>query len=190
MWLTDEEIQAHIDAGTQERFLVAIDALYGRYEFGDAVQVTPLKADMLRVCTDEIPRRTIDRFLDFVIGVDEVPSLPAPDNWREVMRAVCLYFGTTGVFKVALLININDDRETLVTTVMPILEKLVTEAPDDRLFFSGHFLDELLDGEQPIWDATMAALDRWSVNPKTRQVVSVILMRLDEDRQARWLQTP
>ncbi len=190
MWLTDEEIQAHIDAGTQERCLIAIDALYGRMEFGDTVSVTPLTADLLRVCTDEIPPRTIDRFLDFVIGVEEIPSLPAPDNWREVIKAVCLYFGTTGVFSVAQLINVNDDGQALVATVMPILEKQVANTPDDRLFFPGHFLDELIDGEQPIWDAVMKELDRWTVNEKTRAVVSVFLARLDEERQARWLKSP
>ena len=186
MWLADDEIQAHIDAGTQERLLIAIDALYGRYEFGDPVSVTPLTADLLRVCADELPRRAIDRFLEFMIGVDEVPSLPEPDNWREVMKAVCLYFGTTGAFKVALLINIDKGGEALVATVMPILEQQVAVTPEDRLFFPGYFLDELIDGEQPIWDATMAALDQWAVNPKTRQVVSVIRERLDEDRKARW----
>jgi hypothetical protein len=190
MWLNDEEIQAHIDAGTQERFLIAIDALYGRYEFGDPVDVTPLTADLLRVCADELPRRSIDRFLDFVIGVDEVPSLPHPDNWREVMKAVCLYFGTTGAFKVALIINIDDDGAELVATVMPILEQQVAETPDDRLFFPGYFLDELIDGEKSIWDAVMTALDQWPVNAKTRAVTSVFLARLDEERQARWLRSP
>ena len=114
MWLTDEEIQAHIDAGTQERFCIAIDALYGRYEFGDPVRVTPLTADLLKCCTEEIPRQTIYRFLDFVIGVEEIPSLPTPDNWREVMKSVCLYLGTTGAFSTAMVIKINRDGPALV----------------------------------------------------------------------------
>ena len=186
MWLTDTEIQAHIDAVTQDRLVIAIDALYGRYEFGDPVNVTPLTADLLRVCTDELPRRTIDRFLDFVVGVDEIPSLPAPDNWREVIKAVCLYFGNAGAFKVALLININDDGEALVPTLMELLEQQVAETPDDRLFFPGLFLDCLMDADDPIWNALLAALDRWSVTPNTRRVVSEIRHRLDEPRQARW----
>jgi len=57
MWLADDEIQAHLDAGTQERLLDAIEALRGRYEFGDCVTVTPLTADLLKVCTDEIPSK-------------------------------------------------------------------------------------------------------------------------------------
>ena len=186
MWLTDEEIQTCIDAGTQEQVLVAIEALRGRYEFGDPVSVTPLTTDFLKVCTDEIPSTLLDHYLDFLIGVDEVPSLPAPDNWHEVTKALCLYFGTTGVFDVAQRIQIAEDGEALVAIVMAALEKQIAVMPDERLFFAGYFLDCLIDGEQPIWDATMTALDQWSVNPKTRQVVSEIRQRLDEDRKARW----
>ena len=186
MWLTDTEIQAHLDAATQERLVIAIDALYGRYEFGDPVNVTPLRADLLRVCTDELPGPTIDRFVDFVVGVDEVPSLPAPDNWREVIKAVCLYFGTTGGYTVALAINAHADGEALVPIVMELLEQQVAETSDDRLFFAGVFLDRLMDADDPIWNALLAALDRWSVTPNTRRVVSEIRHRLDEPRQARW----
>ncbi len=186
MWLTDEEIQAHIDAGTQERFCIAIDALYGRYEFGDPVRVTPLTADLLKCCTEEIPRQTIYRFLDFVIGVEEIPSLPTPDNWREVMKSVCLYLGTTGAFSTAMVIKINRDGPALVALSLALLERQVATTPDDRLFFPGFFLDCLMDADDPVWDAIMVALDQWSVNPKTRQVVSEVRWRLDEDRQARW----
>ena len=186
MWLADDEIQAHLDAGTQERFFTAIEALRGRYELGDSVRVHPLTADLLKVCTDEIPSKLVDHYLDFVIGVDGVPSLPIPDNWYEVTKALCLYFGTTGVFDVAQRIQIANDGEALVAIVMAALEKQVAAMPDDRLFFAGYFLDCLIDGEQPIWDATMTALDQWSVNPKTRQVVSEIRERLDEERKSRW----
>ena len=186
VWLTDEEIQTHLDAGTQEGFLLAIEALHYRLEFGETVSIKPLRADLLSVCTDELPRHTLDRFVDYVLGVEEIPSLSAPDNWREIMRAVCRYFETTGVFSVAQIININDDAAGLVGTVMALLEKQVADTPDDRLFFPGYFLDELIDGEQPVWDAAMAAIDRWSVSPKTLGVISVIIERLDEPRQARW----
>ena len=46
VWLTDEEIQTHLNAGTQEGFLLAIEALHYRLEFGEKVRITPLRADL------------------------------------------------------------------------------------------------------------------------------------------------
>jgi len=186
MWLEDDEIQAYLDSGNPGKISQAIEAIRTRQDAGDSLSIKPLTAEPLRAFDGEFPSGMLEYYLDFLIGQDGVPSLPEADNWHEVAKALSLYLGTHGAYDVALRIKTDDNGPALVSTILGAAQQRLADLPEKRCFVLGYFLDCLMDGEVPIREAVVAALDRWPTHPNARRAVDEIVDRLDEARQARW----